>query len=84
MTTVMTIAKDFEVLVMQIIKASEFKAWCLHLMDEVSQTGKEILITKNGKPISKLVPYRKVPKTLFGLHQKRVVSKDDLIKPLVF
>lgn len=53
--------------IMQTIKASEFKAKCLHLMDEVNHTGKEILITKNGKPVSILKPYRTVPKTLFGL-----------------
>lgn len=41
------------------IKASEFKAKCLQLMDEVNNSGKEIIITKNGKPVSKLVqrPY---------------------------
>ena len=38
------------------IKASEFKAKCLKLMDEVAETGEEIVITKNGRPVSKLVP----------------------------
>ena len=40
------------------IKASEFKAKCLKLMDEVAETGQEIVITKNGKPVSRLAPYR--------------------------
>ena len=31
------------------IKASEFKAKCLKLMDEVAETGEEIVITKNGR-----------------------------------
>ena len=39
------------------IKASEFKAKCLKLMDEVAESGEEIVITKNGRPVSKLVPY---------------------------
>jgi prevent-host-death family protein len=39
---------------MQTIKASEFKAKCLHLMDEVNRTGEEIAITKNGKPVNAL------------------------------
>jgi len=56
---------------MQTIKASIFKAKYLHLMDEVNETGEEILITKNGKPVSRLVPYRKIVKTLFGLHQNK-------------
>lgn len=67
---------------MQTIKASEFKAKCLHLMDEVKSTGKEIVITKNGKPISILKPYRSIPKTLFGLHKGIVQSNDDLVAPL--
>ena len=34
---------------MQTIKASVFKAKCLHLMDEVNETGEEIVITKKWK-----------------------------------
>lgn len=40
------------------IKASEFKAKCLKLMDEVAESGEEIVITKNGRPVSRLTPYR--------------------------
>lgn len=67
---------------MQTIKASEFKAKCLQLMDEVNQTGEEIVITKYGKPVSILKPYRTVPATLFGLHKGKIKSYDDLIAPL--
>ncbi len=67
---------------MRTIKASEFKAKCLHLMDEVNRTGEEITITKNGKPVSVLSAYRTIPKTLFGLHKGKMQSKDSLIAPL--
>ncbi|MEA3333777.1 MAG: type II toxin-antitoxin system Phd/YefM family antitoxin [Pseudomonadota bacterium] len=67
---------------MQTVKASVFKATCLRLMDKVCQTGEQIIITKNGKPVSRLVPYREVPETLFGLHRKKVCSKDDLVSSL--
>jgi len=67
---------------MQTMKASEFKAKCLRLMDEINRTGDEIIITKNGKPVSVLKPYRTVPKTLFGLHKEKIQSNDDLITPL--
>jgi len=67
---------------MQTMKASEFKAKCLRLMDEINRTGEEITITKNGKPVSILKAYRTVPKTLFGLHKGKIQSKDDLITPL--
>lgn len=66
----------------KVIKASEFKAKCLHLMDEINRSGGEIVITKHGKPISRLVPYRKRPKSLFGLHKDRLEIKGDIITPL--
>jgi prevent-host-death family protein len=64
------------------IKASEFKAKCLQLMDEVKVTGKEVIITKNGEPVSKLVPFKKRPKTLFGAHKKVVKVHREIISPL--
>ena len=66
----------------QIIKASDFKAGCLRLMDFVNESGETIVITKNGKPVSKLVPYHERPKSLFGLHKGQVISHDDLIAPV--
>ena len=47
------------------IKASEFKATCLKLMDDVADSGEEIIITKNGRPVSRLVPYRSKPQSTF-------------------
>ena len=67
---------------MQTVKASEFKAKCLHLMDLVNESGEEIIITKNGKPVSRLVPYRKSPASLFGLHREKIKSNDDLLAPI--
>ena len=46
-------------------------------MDEVQKTGDEIVITKNGKPVSKLVPYRVQASTLFGLHKGKIQSLDE-------
>ena len=36
----------------RMIKASEFKAKCLALMDEVERTGQSLVITKKGKPVA--------------------------------
>ena len=38
------------------INASEFKAKCLALLDEVGRTGETITILKRGKPVAQLVP----------------------------
>ena len=64
------------------MKASEFKAKCLKLMDEVADTGEEIVITKNGKPVSRLLPYREKPKTFFGADRGRIKIVGDIISPI--
>lgn len=38
------------------IQASQFKATCLALLDEVAETRREIIVTKHGRPVAKLVP----------------------------
>lgn len=63
------------------IKASEFKARCLKLMDEIADSGAEYVITKNGRPISRLVPYRKKPKSLFGIDRGRLEILGDIDEP---
>ncbi len=67
---------------MRRIKASEFKARCLKLMDEVAETGEPIIITKNGHPVSRLVPYRSKPETLLGLMKDSMAITGDVISPL--
>lgn len=38
------------------ISATDFKARCLRLLDEVGEGGGELTITRHGKPVAKLVP----------------------------
>ena len=64
------------------IKASEFKANCLKLMDEVAETGKEYVISKNNRPVARLVPYRTKPKSLFGIDKDKLEILGDVIEPL--
>ena len=64
------------------IKASDFKAKCLRLMDEVAENGEEIIITKNGKPVAKLTAYRERPKTLFGIDKGRLEILGDIMSPI--
>ena len=62
------------------IAASEFKAKCLALLDEVAETGMPLIITKRGKPLVKLVPYSAVkpPNLLGSVHYER---EADLLAP---
>ena len=64
------------------IKASEFKAKCLKLMDEVAESGEEIVITKNGRPVSRLVPYREEPKLVFGRNRDNIRILGDIVSPM--
>jgi prevent-host-death family protein len=41
----------------QTIQASTFKAQCLHLLDEVAETHRSVVITKHGRPLARLVAY---------------------------
>ena len=48
------------------IPAGVFKARCLGLLDEVEQQRKEIVITKRGRPVARLVPVSDQPAVVFG------------------
>lgn len=64
------------------IKASEFKAKCLRLMDEVAETGEEIVITKHGRPVSKLVPCDETPESWFGRDRDIIRIRGDIVGPM--
>ncbi|MCF7734053.1 MAG: type II toxin-antitoxin system Phd/YefM family antitoxin [Akkermansiaceae bacterium] len=40
---------------MTVISATEFKAKCLHLLDEVQRTGQDLIISKRGRPVARVV-----------------------------
>lgn len=49
------------------VKVSEFKAKCLKLLTEVAETGEELVITKRGKVLARVVPERnQKPSSLQG------------------
>ncbi len=64
------------------MKASEFKAKCLGLMDEVAEHGGEIVITKNSKPVANLTAFHERPKSLFGIDKSRLKITGDIISPI--
>ncbi len=43
----------------KIIRAAEFKAHCLRILDEVERTGEPVTITKRGRPVGELRPSAK-------------------------
>ena len=62
-----------------VIPAGEFKARCLALLDEVNETGEELVITKRGRPVARVVPVRGPDSVdLRG----SVLWEDDLVAPI--
>jgi prevent-host-death family protein len=65
-----------------IIAAGRFKAECLKLMDQVSETHEEIIISKRGKPVAKLVPVESEPiRSIFGFMKNTVGKENDIVGP---
>ena len=66
----------------RIIKASEFKAKCLALVDEVERTGQSVVITKKGKPVAELVRHKPKQRNALGILKGRVLVTGDIISPI--
>lgn len=66
-------------MVMREISAAKFKAQCLALLDDVAEGGGEIVVTKRGKPVARVVPLEP-PADLRG-SVTVLVSDEELIAP---
>ena len=64
------------------IAAGEFKAKCLMLLDEVQRQRKEILITKRGKPVAKLVPLNEPAESFIGSMRGTMEIVGDIVAPI--
>jgi prevent-host-death family protein len=69
------------------IKVTEFRTKCFAILDQVARTGDEVVITKNGKPVARLVPHpatkRKAGRAKAqGLLKNRLVIVGDIISPI--
>ena len=42
---------------------------------------REIVITRYGRPVSRLVPYREKPKSIFGIDRHIIQVRDDIVSP---
>ena len=52
-------------------------------MDEVNETGSEVIITKHGTPVPRLVPARKSAPQMWGRYREQVRIVGDIISPAV-
>ncbi len=66
----------------RIIKASEFKAKCLAVLDEVERTRRSVVITKRGKPVAELVPHKPPSRNLLGIFKGKMEIVGDIVSPI--
>jgi prevent-host-death family protein len=65
------------------IPAGKFKAHCLQLIDLVKEKRSEIIVTKRGKPVARLVPLDEPgPSRLFGRLKGSVTIVGDITLPI--
>jgi prevent-host-death family protein len=62
------------------VSASQFKARCLAMLDEVAATGEEIVVTKRGRPVAR-VSAATEPESLRGSVTFNA-SDEKLVEPL--
>jgi prevent-host-death family protein len=67
---------------MKKIAAGEFKAKCLGLLDEVQRQRQEVLITKHGKPVARLVPVDDQAPSFIGSMQGTMEILGDIVAPI--
>ena len=63
------------------IAAGEFKAKCLHLLDEVQRTRQELIVTKRGRPVARLLPAEQQPSAIFGRMKGTIEIVGDIVAP---
>ncbi len=67
---------------MRTIAAGKFKATCLAVMDEVQARRETVVITKNGKPVAKMVPMEVEEDPLAAFHYPGLKILGDIVSPL--
>ena len=68
---------------MKKMSATEFRARCFEAIRDVEATRETVIITKNGRPVAKLVPVRKPSDSLFGCLSGIVRIAGDIEAPAV-
>ena len=63
------------------VKASVFKDTCLQLLDVVHRRELEVVVTKHGKAVARLVPADARAPTSRGFMRGTVVSCGDIVSP---
>lgn len=61
-----------------VVPAGKFEERCLALLDQVSETGISIVVTKRGRPVARVVPIDSSPRSLAGSVRLLTTDEEDL------
>ena len=68
---------------MQTMGISQFKAHALKILDQVAKSQEGIIITKRGKPLAQILPYRSSDMNVKpGKLANYLVFEKDIVSPL--
>lgn len=63
------------------VKAGVFKDTCLQLLDQVQHHEVELIVTKRGVPVARVVPPTDSARSAFGFMRGTVLAQDDIVAP---
>lgn len=68
---------------MKTMAISKFKTYALKIVDQVAKSNESLVITKRGKPLAELIPFRKhEEKPVPGKLANALVFEKDIVTPL--
>ena len=68
---------------METLAISKFKMYALKIIAEVAESKKSIVITKRGKALAKIVPFKDIEKKNEpGKLADTIIFEDDIVSPL--
>jgi len=68
--------------VSEFMKAGQFKAHCLKVIDRVKRTKRRVIITKRNVPVAQMVPIDEKETTLFGKMKGSIHFLGDILEPI--
>jgi antitoxin (DNA-binding transcriptional repressor) of toxin-antitoxin stability system len=63
------------------VKAGVFKDTCLQLLDQVHDQEIELLVTRDGEAVARVVPPDARAPSAFGFLRGTVLAQDDIVSP---
>ncbi|MEO8563896.1 MAG: type II toxin-antitoxin system prevent-host-death family antitoxin [bacterium] len=63
------------------VAAGVFKDTCLQLLDQVRDQSVEVIVTKRGEPVARVVPASGSLPSAFGFMRGTVTGRGDIVSP---